>query len=115
MTLKKKDIQNIGIQFGERWKLVPLDDRNWELCHKHETGDTYTARSNGSVGEVKWHRLGKYYQHDTFGSALRFAADRELKESHAEVAADIMAALTEYERILQGFLEGLSDKRDTAN
>lgn len=95
---KKKDIQNNGIVFGD-WKMVPLDSNNWELCHRHVTKETNASRSNGTAGTVRWHRCGRYYQHDTFANALRYVADEELKRGCADEAKSITDALREYERI----------------
>lgn len=52
MASKTKDIQNVGITFGD-WKLVKMDGDNWELCHRHVTGDTPSTRKNGTAGKVR--------------------------------------------------------------
>lgn len=80
---KKRDIQDIGVVFGD-WKLVPLDSNNWELCHRHVTKDTASARANGTVGTVKWHRLGRYYQFNTVHLALEYAADWDIRNGNEE-------------------------------
>jgi len=95
---KQRDIQTIGVTFGD-WKLVPVDDRNWELCHRHVTADTAGARRAGTAGTTRWHRLGRYYSWNTVDAALGYAADVELKEGTAEGARDIHAALAEYREI----------------
>ena len=98
LMAKTKDCQSDGIVFGD-WKLYPLDDRNWELCHRHAASDTMSARRAGTVGEVKWHRLGRFYSWNTFANALGYTIDRELKDGTVEAARDIHAALTEYREI----------------
>lgn len=89
------------IEFGD-WRLVPVDSRNWELCHRHVT----TRGKN--VGKEQWHHLGRYYQYNTIPAALEFAADEEMKaKRHGEVVR-IEDALREYERILGEFRQAVS-------
>lgn len=93
------------IEFGE-WRLVPCDTRNWELCHRHAT-------SRGkNEGEVRWHRLGRYYQHNTLDEALRYAASQELMQRNRDEAESIWEALREYERITQTLLNGVRNLPD---
>ena len=80
------------IEFG-RWRLVPVDKLNWELCHWH------AATRGKNEGVEQWNRLGRFYSWNTFGNALMFAADCELKDGTAEDARDIHAALAEYRAI----------------
>lgn len=88
------------IEFGD-WRLVPRDRLNWELEHRH-------AASRGkNAGDVSWHPLGRFYQHNTIGEALRFAASRELMERREGEAESIWEALAEYERILQDFADAV--------
>lgn len=96
---KNRDIQNIGIVFGD-WKLIPLDDRNWELCHRHMMPDTEKTRNAGTVGTLRWVRLGRYYSYNTFDLAVQYAADVELKaEAHAKVM-ELWDALETYRDIV---------------
>lgn len=80
------------IEFG-RWRLVPVDRLNWEPCHWH------AATRGKNEGVEQWNRLGRFYSWNTFGNALMFAADCELKDGTAEAARDIRAALAEYRAI----------------
>jgi hypothetical protein len=113
--MPSRSCQDGGIVFGD-WKLFPVDALNWELCHRHEVGDTSAARRAGTVGRVQWNRLGRYYSYGTFANAIRYAADCELKaEAHGSVM-ELEDALHEYERITQRLaadvaraLEGRSD------
>lgn len=104
---KNRDVQEVGIVFGD-FKLVPLDDRNWELCHRHETADTRTARESGTVGRVRWHRLGRYYQHNTIHLAIQYAADRALKDKAHGTQMELMDALHEYETITSALVSEVS-------
>lgn len=94
-----KDCQTNGIVFGD-WKLVPVDARNWELCHRHAVSDTPTARKAGTVGNVQWNRLGRFYQFNTFDLALQYAADEELKGKAYGTVMELQDAIGEYRTIV---------------
>lgn len=80
---RTESVQSAGIVFG-RWKLNPMDARNWELCE---------------LRDGKWRPLGRFYQYNSFDLALRYAADRELKaEAHGRVM-ELQDALHEYRSI----------------
>lgn len=97
--MPSRSCQDGGIVFGD-WKLFPVDALNWELCHRHEVGDTSAARRAGTVGRVQWNRLGRYYSYGTFANALGYAADCELKaEAHGRVM-ELDDALDRYEEIV---------------
>lgn len=96
-----KDCQSNGIVFGD-WKLVPVDARNWELCHRHAVSNTPTARKAGTVGNVQWNRLGRFYQFNTFDLALQYAADEELKGKAYGRQMELQDALYEYRSIVDG-------------
>ena len=94
-------LQEAGVVFGD-WKLLPCDGAsgdNWELCHRHEARDTPRARKAGTAGQVQWNRLGRFYQYNTFGNALRYAADCELKAGAYGRVIELLDALHEYETI----------------
>ena len=93
---KHVSVQNGGIVFGD-WKLFPVDSRNWELCHRHETGGT-----GADAGVTKWHRLGRFYQFNTFDLALQYAADEELKGKAYGRQMELQDALYEYRAIVDG-------------
>lgn len=105
--MPSKSCQEGGIVFGD-WKLVPLDDRNWELCHRHETADTTKARRNGTVGNVMWHRMGRYYQYNTFPLAIQYAADCALKEKAHGTQMELLDALHEYETITRALMADMA-------
>jgi hypothetical protein len=99
MAEKTKSVQEGGITFGD-WKLMPVDSRNWELCHRHAVSDTPTARRAGTVGIVQWNRLGRFYQFNTFDLALQYAADEELKGKAYGTAMELKDAIAEYRTII---------------
>lgn len=101
MAEKTKSVQEGGITFGD-WKLMPVDSRNWELCHRHAVNDTPTARRAGTVGRVQWNRLGRFYQHSTFDAAIQYAADCELKDKCHDRAMELTEAIAEYRDIVDG-------------
>lgn len=86
-----------GITFGS-WRLVPLDSRNWELCHLHEAN-----------GERRWVRRGRYYQAHTIPEALFFAADQEMRAKCMDEAHDILDALREYRELTDALKAELLD------
>lgn len=93
--MPSKNCQEGGIVFGGKWKLFPVDDRNWELCHLHEN-----TRGNNK-GTVQWNRLGRFYSFNTFHLAVQYAADVELKaKAHGRVM-ELEDALREYGRIVE--------------
>ena len=91
---KHVSVQEGGIVFGD-WKLFPVDPRNWELCHRHETGGT-----GADAGVTKWHRLGRFYQFNTFDLALQYAADEELKGKAYGTAMELKDAIGQYRTIV---------------
>lgn len=92
--MPSKNCQEGGIVFGGKWKLFPVDEKNWELCHLHEN-----TRGNNK-GTVQWNRLGRYYSYNTFDLAVQYAADVELKAKAIEQAMELWDALETYRDIV---------------
>ena len=89
-----------GVILADDWKLVPVDGRNWELCHRHVT----QARGRHQGGtEPTWHRCGRFYSYSTVGSAFVYVADELLKAKVKGEAVSLVDALREYERIMREF------------
>lgn len=78
-------VQNCGIMITERWKLYPLDARNWELCWRDDKGT--------------WRPRSRYYQYGSIGQALLYVADELMKEKAREQAMALREAFLEYEAI----------------
>ena len=95
MALTEKQVTG-GIKFGN-WMLVPLDDRNWELCHWHVA--KATGRNAGGT-EPQWNRLGRFYSYSTFDLAVQYAADVELKAKAEERVMELHETLAEYRTIV---------------
>ena len=85
------------IEFGA-WRLVPVDARNWELCHLHVTSKGKNA------GERRWHHLGRFYQYNTIGNALWYAATMELADHDDVAVMETREALSEFERIANNLM-----------
>ena len=88
------------IEFGD-WQLRPMDDRNWELYHRH-----VTSRGKDR-GAAKWHACEKYYQYNTIDNAILYAADADMKR--ATGTFDPSSFLAEYRRVLAEFAEAVSE------
>ena len=88
-----------GITIADDWKLVPLDARNWELCHRYAT--KASGARPASDGPV-WHRCGRYYSYGTIAEAMLYVADELMKAKAREQAMDLRDALSEYATIAGG-------------
>lgn len=95
------------IEFG-RWRLVPVDKLNWELCHWH------TATRGKNAGTEQWNRLGRYYSYNTIDLALRYAADQEMREKDGDAVRAIADALSEYETIIVRFMRAMRVVKEEA-
>lgn len=98
--MSNRDCQTGGIVFGD-WKLFPVDDRNWELCHRH-------ANTRGdNKGAVQWNRLGRFYSYNTFHLAVQYAADCELKDKCYGHQMELEDALYQYRVIVDALKSDL--------
>ena len=104
---KNRNVEVGGILLTDVWKLLPVDDRNWELCHRHAVGDNVKARAAGTVGQMRWHRCGRYYSYNTVGEAIAYVADVEMKRKATATAMDLGAALAEWRAVMDGIAETL--------
>lgn len=95
------DIQVGGIMLADNWKLVPVDQRNWELCELRETASRQKSRESGTVGMVKWHRCGRYYSHNTIDCALLYVADNLMKAKCRDAALTLDAAVAEWKATIR--------------
>ena len=100
-----KDMQDIGIRLAARWKLVPVDYRNWELCELRETGDNARSRAAGTVGVDRWHRCGRYYSHASVDQAIYYVLDQLAKERAYGQSLELGSALAELRAIRDSLLE----------
>ena len=66
------------------------------------------------MGKVRWHRLGRYYQHNTIHLAIQYAADRALKDGAHGTQMELMDALHEYETITRALVAEVARAAITA-
>ena len=102
MAEKNKSVKDGGIVFGD-WKLFPVDDRNWELCHLRATNDNQRSRAAGTAGVVQWSRTGRFYSYHTIDLAMLYAADVEMKDKHRQKARELIEVAREWRETLEGF------------
>ena len=93
------------IEFG-RWRLVPVDALNWELCHRH------AATRGKNAGRESWHHMGRYYSYNTIANADVFAADQEMREGNDVVG--LSRALHEYRSIVDGMVADIAAAMNAA-
>ncbi|MBR1830429.1 MAG: hypothetical protein IJ781_13200 [Atopobiaceae bacterium] len=99
-------VPNNGILLADNWKLVPLDDRNWELCEFRHHQDRQGRPKTDT--EPCWHRCGRYYQYNTVDEAMLYVIDQLAKEG----ATDQMLALAS---ALEQWREGVGRVREAAS
>ena len=99
--------QDGGLMISDRWKLLMVDKKNWELCEFRAQKDT--SGKVVSNGEPKWFRCGRFYQYNTFANALLYVADIELKEGCRDKVADISDAVKKIGDTLESLTERLEE------
>ena len=98
MADKTKGIEDIGIMLADDWKLVPLDSRNWELCHRH----VGQARGRHEAGtELRWFRCARFYSYNTIDCALLYVADQLMKDKCRDAALSLDAAVAEWKATIR--------------
>lgn len=78
---RKETVQSGGIVLADDWKLYPIDDRNWELCKRGESG---------------WSPYGRYYSYNTIDCALLYVADQLMKDKCRDAAMPLDVAAAEW-------------------
>lgn len=91
--MPSKNVQDGGILLADDWKLFPIDDANWELCHR------YATTSGRDEGIVKWHRCGRFYSYGTLDEAALYVADQLMKQRAYARHMELGSALVEYREI----------------
>lgn len=102
------DIQDGGMLLCDTWKLFPVDDRNWELCELRVTADNAKSRKNGTVGELRWQRCGRFYSYNTIEEALLYVADNLLKAKAHGRHMELQDAIHEYRAIADSLRQAVS-------
>lgn len=91
---KHKDIQGVGFTLADDWKLVPLDDRNWELCHRH-VAQPRGGREAGT--EPRWYRCGRFYSYNTVDQAMLYVIDQLAKENATDQVLALASAMRQWQ------------------
>lgn len=86
------------IEFGD-WRLIPCDQGNWELAHRH------AAKRGKNAGRVQWNRIGRFYQHNTIANAIEYAIDCDMRDG-ADVTT-LEEPLGRYRAMLAEFEESV--------
>ena len=95
---KHKDIQDIGILLANEWKLIPLDERNWELCHLH-VAQPRGGREGGT--EPRWYRCGRFYQYNTVDEAMLYVIDQLMKDGCKDDALALASAMRQWQQLAE--------------
>jgi len=102
---KTRDIQDVGILLAARWKLVPVDDRNWELCELRAVDDNARSRAAGTAGAVRWQRCGRFYQYGTVEQAMLYVLDQLAKDKAWAQQMELQSALVMWRGICEDMRE----------
>lgn len=65
----------MDIMLTGRFKLRPVDDRNWELCEMKSP-----SKGKDAGGEPRWVPLHRYYSYQGLPACIQYVADLELKD-----------------------------------
>ncbi len=95
--MPSKNVQDVGMLLADDWKLYPLDERNWELCHLCPTKETPATKANGTAGVVRWQRCGRYYQYNTIDQAMLYVLDVLAKQGATDQMLALASALRQWQ------------------
>lgn len=98
-------VQDGGIMLADDWKLYPVDERNWELCHLYAS-EARGARKASS--RPTWHPCGRYYSYNTVPEAALYVIDQKAKERARQELLGLRAFLGEYARIVREVREAVA-------
>lgn len=84
----------MSIRFS-RWELRPDRSGNWSLWQLRAAKD----------GKSKWQPCGHYFQWNTIGNALIYAANEEMMEKAEDEAFLFQGYAEEFKRLLDSFSE----------
>lgn len=96
---KNKDIQEGGVLLADEWKLYPIDEDLWELCHLHATS------KGRDSGVTKWHRCGRFYTHGTVNQALLYVADQLTRAKCYDESLALVQALDQWREVVDALAD----------
>lgn len=89
--MPSKSVQDGGMLLADEWKLFPVDERNWELCH------LYATTSGKEAGVVKWHRCRRFYSYNTIDQAMLYVLDVLAKQGATDQMLALASALRQWQ------------------
>lgn len=95
--MRTGDSQRSGILLADKWKLVPVDARNWELCELREIASTSKSVESGTAGTTSWRPCGRYYQHSTIDQAMLYVLDQLAKEGATDQMLALASAMKQWQ------------------
>jgi hypothetical protein len=102
---KNVNIETGRILLAEDWKLYPIDERNWELCHRYAS-DHHKAKDN----KPRWRRCGRYYSYNTIDQAMLYVVDQLIADGCRDEALTLAQYAAGYrdivERVVTWFMKG---------
>jgi hypothetical protein len=103
--MPSKNVQDGGILLADDWKLYPLDERNWELCHLCPTKETPATKANGTAGVVRWQRCGRFYSYNTIDEAMLYVIDALMKDGCKDDALALASAMRQWQQLAESVRE----------
>lgn len=91
-----------GILLADGWKLVPVDERNWELCQLRPPRDSH---GNPTEGEPRWFRCGRFYQYNTIDEAMLYVIDALMKDGCKDDAIALASAMRQWQQLAESVRE----------
>lgn len=91
------EVPDGGIVLARHWKLVPMDERNWELCQFRTPLDNH---GNPKDGEPRWFRCGRFYSYNGVDRAMEYVLDQLAKERAYGESMELGSALAEWRRLV---------------
>lgn len=89
------------IEICDGWQLRPCDKLNWELWQYCEVQKTARSVKAGTVGEMSWHRTGRFYQASTIEAAIDFVADYKIRNEQPDEVISLAGYINQLRALRQ--------------